>query len=176
MTDLRSGLCHGPDCQAKITKADGSEDFCSDDCQAAWHALHALPPMPPLSIHLPGPATWTARTRYPQCTELCPGHAPDLDGGRDECGVPEPPGHWAQLDDSEYPDWAWRDVGSETWVPFGTGEHDGVAYEDYVRPLPPFEGTLLHLTKPAEVGEAATQPPTRRSWLGRFWRWMWLRG
>lgn len=61
MTDLRSGLCHGPDCSWHITARSPSEDFCSDDCQAAWNASHALPPMPVVEVDLPGPsmARWT---------------------------------------------------------------------------------------------------------------------
>lgn len=37
---VRSGLCHGPDCQAKITGESQSEDFCSDWCQARWQSAH----------------------------------------------------------------------------------------------------------------------------------------
>jgi hypothetical protein len=40
MTDLRSYLCHGPDCTAKITDESPSDDFCSQACQARWQAAY----------------------------------------------------------------------------------------------------------------------------------------
>jgi len=35
---------------------------------------------------------------------------------------------------------------------------------------------VMPIDEEPEVGEAATQSPTRRSWFSRLWRWMWLRG
>jgi hypothetical protein len=40
MTDLRSCLCHGPNCTAKITDEAPSDDFCSQACQARWQAAY----------------------------------------------------------------------------------------------------------------------------------------
>jgi hypothetical protein len=73
----------------------------------------------------------------------------------------------------------------------GTTEYDGVVWpsEQHLVSCPREEFDLwraraeacgdryAHLAKrPDEVGEAATQSPTRRSWFSRLWRWMWLRG
>lgn len=98
MTDLRSGLCHGPNCEAEITDGSESEDFCGDECQARWNASHADPPMPPLSINLPGPslARWTPEGGAPV--------TPETSTWQPRAGG------WIQLDDSDHPDWAWTDV------------------------------------------------------------------
>lgn len=78
MTDLRSGLCHGPDCQAKITASCQSEDFCSDGCMARWQAANSR-------------------------TEPLPADGVMLYAGDGYRST----GRWVQLDDSEYPDWVW---------------------------------------------------------------------
>jgi hypothetical protein len=44
---VRSGLCHGPDCQAKITDESQSEDFCSPACQARWQYRGSAPSVRP---------------------------------------------------------------------------------------------------------------------------------
>lgn len=36
----RSGLCHGPGCQEKITDRGPSDDFCSEGCSARWQAAY----------------------------------------------------------------------------------------------------------------------------------------
>lgn len=71
MADLRSGLCHGPNCQAKITEGGESEDFCSDLCQMAWHARHALPQMPVVEVNMPSSsmARWTPEGGAPVTPE-----------------------------------------------------------------------------------------------------------
>lgn len=60
-TDQRSGLCHGPDCQAKITDGSGSDDFCSQACQARWQAaLVGVPADSALLAETPAASpTWT---------------------------------------------------------------------------------------------------------------------
>lgn len=48
MTDLlpvRSDLCHGPGCAAKITDTSPSQDFHSAECQQRWHAQWACMPV-----------------------------------------------------------------------------------------------------------------------------------
>jgi hypothetical protein len=46
---VRSGLCHGPSCEQKITEKSESRYFCSQACQARWQAAHVgVPPDPAL--------------------------------------------------------------------------------------------------------------------------------
>jgi hypothetical protein len=35
---VRSGLCHGPSCEQKITEKSESRYFCSEGCQGRWQA------------------------------------------------------------------------------------------------------------------------------------------
>jgi hypothetical protein len=35
---VRSGLCHGPSCEQKITEKSESRYFCSEGCQGRWSA------------------------------------------------------------------------------------------------------------------------------------------
>jgi hypothetical protein len=37
---VRSGLCHGPSCEQKITEKSQSRYFCSEGCQGRWSAAH----------------------------------------------------------------------------------------------------------------------------------------
>jgi hypothetical protein len=37
---VRSGLCHGPSCEQKITEKSQSRYFCSEACQGRWSAAH----------------------------------------------------------------------------------------------------------------------------------------
>jgi endogenous inhibitor of DNA gyrase (YacG/DUF329 family) len=38
LDQLRSGLCHGPSCEQKITEKSESRYFCSEGCQGRWAA------------------------------------------------------------------------------------------------------------------------------------------
>lgn len=37
MEAVRSGLCHGPECERRIVPLSPSEDFCSERCAARWN-------------------------------------------------------------------------------------------------------------------------------------------
>lgn len=37
MEAVRSGLCHGPECDRRISERSPSEDFCSERCAARWN-------------------------------------------------------------------------------------------------------------------------------------------
>jgi hypothetical protein len=182
MADLRSGLCHGPDCEAEITDGSESEDFCGDECQTRWNASHADPPMPPLSINLPGPslARWTPEGGAPITPETSTWQPTRVSW------VPE-------IADLEHP---------TTAELMGGVRLDGFLVESAPIALVMEPGDLIEVTgqgdadgtyrvlertgassykvmpddEEPEVGEAAAQSPTRRSWFSRLWRWMWLRG
>lgn len=179
MTDLRSGLCHGPNCQAKITRGGGSEDFCGDDCQAAWHALHADPPMPSLSVHLPSPAMarWTPEGGAPITPETSTWQPTSV------------------VNDIRRPFFtAAVDAETDRFMQSITEDLDGMASRGIVTTTPPsiYQGDALadleaalrrfgyplKVERPVEVGEAATQSPIQRplSFMSRLWRWVWFRG
>lgn len=178
MAEVRSGLCHGPCCTLPITGSSPSEDFCSDECQTAWNASHAHPPMPPLSINLPGPslARWTPEGGAPITPETSTWTPRETEG-------------WLQLDDSDFSDWGvWRGM----IVPEHPAEDSTVT----VTPSLPYglrPGDLVVVMggpSPGEyrVAEPSAKPPAdtswlktcetppKRSWFSRLWRWMWLRG
>lgn len=62
MTDLRSGLCHGPGCNGVVSSLSPSEDFCSERCAARWNGAYEPPrdriTLTPPSLYDPPPDTW----------------------------------------------------------------------------------------------------------------------
>lgn len=176
MTDFRSGRRHGPNCQAKITEASESGDFCGDDCQTAWNALHALPPMPSLSIHLPASslARWTPEGGAPVTPETSTWQPTRVSW------VPE-------LADLEHPTTAELMAGtSETysvvdetaaWVGLRPGDLLILGGEEY-RVVESDGPNHKIMPIDEEPGEAATQSPIQKplSFMSRLWRWVWFRG
>jgi hypothetical protein len=66
---------------------------------------------------------------------------------------------------------------TSTWTPSVRAEAVLWVEEHTGQQLDTWQKTVVaQLSVAGEVGEAATQSPTRRSWFSRLWRWMWLRG
>jgi hypothetical protein len=162
MADVRSGLCHGPYCTHPITGSSPSEDFCSDECQTAWNALHAHPPMPPLSINLPGPslARWTPEGGAPITPETSTWEP------RQTSVTPTMPSSIQEGDVLVV-------VGSGAMA---VGRAGATTFGALMADLE--EGICIECGRLRYEHHGGTCPPVpdQRSWWSRLWTWMWLRG
>lgn len=98
---------------------------------------------------------------------------------------PSATGGWVQLDDSDYPDWAWTDVSEHVSDAYGLEQRSTVALR-----IPPDQqhaaaerlvemvraGRLDLKPSAKPLPEEAPSVPDQRSWAARLWRWVWFRG
>lgn len=167
---IRSGLCHGPGCQEKITEKSESEDFCSQACQARWQAAYVGVKPDPALVGVPmvwrrvagtGPCAPPLRPATPERIEALRLEYPlgrhiQLTGGEYEVTESEP-GRAVLTPVEDVPEAAWRhDADGSRWLETYRNGVEYVQMRDGI--------DWMHAPLPARRHDCT---PQLRGWMSR---------